>query len=120
MENRYHRGVGGDARLHLAIDHLARDVFKGPVRFLRWAVQRQIGKLGPARIAAVRDLVLNADAQCVLSEPLARGGLVQTVAAGTDVRVVTVDPAGTGMTQGPQLYLELLRALSSALKECMP
>ena len=74
---------------------------------------------GPARIAAVRELVWDANVKCILSEPLARDGLVQTVVDGSGARIATVDPAGAGLNHGPDLYLELLRSLTSELKDCM-
>ena len=82
-------------------------------------VDRPASDPGPARIAAVRDLVQNSDVQCILSEPLARRGLVQTVIDGSDVRVATVDPAGVELPHGPDLYSELLRSFASALKACL-
>ncbi len=74
---------------------------------------------GPARIAAVRQTVLETGVRCVLSEPAFNPSLVQTVIEGTDARMSVVDPMGADIAPGAAFYPSLLRGVSAALVDCL-
>lgn len=74
---------------------------------------------GPARIAEIRERIGALDAVCLFREPQFRAALVATVAEGTGVRVGVLDPLGTNLRPGPELYPNLLRNLADALADCL-
>ncbi|WP_281824658.1 zinc ABC transporter substrate-binding protein [Jannaschia rubra] len=72
-----------------------------------------------ARVAALRDAVVDADAVCVFSEPQFNTGLVTTLTEGTGARSGVLDPLGAALQPGPALYPALLRGLATSLSECL-
>lgn len=73
----------------------------------------------PARIAEIRDKVAELQISCAFSEPQFNAGLLETVFEGTDAKVGVLDPLGSDLTLGPDLYSQLLRNLSKNLTSCM-
>ncbi|WP_459033948.1 zinc ABC transporter substrate-binding protein [Roseivivax sp. CAU 1761] len=73
----------------------------------------------PARLAAIRDAAASSGAACVLAEPQFKSGLVETVFAGAPVEIAIIDPAGGGLTPGPELYRDLLRGVAAKIAECL-
>ncbi len=71
-----------------------------------------------ARLSEVRDRVEELGAACVAAEPQFDPGLVEAVAAGADVRTAVLDPLGTSLAPGPDLYAEMMRDLAGALAGC--
>ena len=74
---------------------------------------------GPARVAALRDYIRAEGTRCLLSEPQMRSGLAETVLEGTEARIATVDPIGSTLDPGPDLYTGLLRGFAASLRECL-
>ncbi|WP_461307217.1 metal ABC transporter solute-binding protein, Zn/Mn family, partial [Albidovulum sp.] len=74
---------------------------------------------GPARLAALRDLVAARAIGCVLVEPQIRPGLLAALAGGTPLREGRIDPLGAGLEPGPALYPQLLEGLARALRSCL-
>ncbi|GGL59738.1 zinc ABC transporter substrate-binding protein [Wenxinia marina] len=74
---------------------------------------------GPARIAEIRDRVADAGIDCVLTEPQFNPGLVATVLDGTEVRTAVLDPLGSGLEPGADLYPQMMRDLATALAGCL-
>ena len=73
---------------------------------------------GPARIAELRAQVAALGVTCALTEPQFDADLVQTVFQGRDIRTAVIDPAGSSIPLGPQLYPELIRSVGRALADC--
>ena len=74
---------------------------------------------GPMRIAEVRDAVLKLEVHCVFAEPQFEPKLIATVIEGADARSGTLDPLGTSLQAGPDLYSQLLRNLVRDLEDCL-
>ena len=74
---------------------------------------------GPARIVEIRDAVLKLEVSCVFAEPQFEPKLIATVIEGTDARSGTLDPLGTSLQAGPDLYSQLLRNLVRDLEDCL-
>ena len=72
----------------------------------------------PARLAEVRNRVIDESIQCVLAEPQFKQGLVAAVVEGTDANTAVNDPLGVGLDVGPSLYEDLIRKLASNLAKC--
>ena len=56
---------------------------------------------------------------CLIDEPHFDRRLVNTVLEGTDVRSGTVDPMGSAIENGPELYFTLLRRMADEFKDCL-
>lgn len=74
---------------------------------------------GPARVAALRDLLATGDVACILTEPLAQPGVLVTITQGTDVRLIEVDELGALLPEGPAMYPAILDRLGAAVADCV-
>ena len=73
----------------------------------------------PARISAIQTLVADQNVTCVLSEPQFNPGIVASVMDGTQVNSGVLDPLGSDLPLGADLYPQMLRNLANALAECL-
>lgn len=73
----------------------------------------------PAAIADIQRRVAEQEITCVLSEPQFDPGIVATVMDGSPARTGVLDPLGTGLEPGPELYPRMLRDLATALADCL-
>lgn len=73
----------------------------------------------PARIAEIQKAVTDLNVACVFSEPQFNPGLISTVLQGVDARTGVLDPNGSDLTPGPDLYPELIRTLAANLADCL-
>ena len=74
---------------------------------------------GAARIDELRAKVGELGATCVFAEPNFEPAIVRTIVEGTTAQAGTLDPEGSALTEGPDLYPELLRGLANGLVECL-
>lgn len=74
---------------------------------------------GAQRISELRAKVRDTNAACIFAEPQFEPKLVATVVEGTPTRIGTLDPVGTDLSDGPDLYFDLLRNLSGDLRACL-
>lgn len=74
---------------------------------------------GAARIDALRAKVAELGATCVFAEPNFEPAIVRTIVEGTDARSGILDPEGASLTEGVDLYPNLLRSLASGIVECL-
>ena len=72
-----------------------------------------------ARVAEIRDRIRSGDITCVFAEPQFDPALIRTVIEGTEARAGTLDPLGSHLTPGPDLYPELLRNLADNMSSCL-
>ena len=73
---------------------------------------------GPARIAALRDLALSGNVDCVLLDTEINASWGHILTDGTAIPMATVDPIGAGIPLGRGFYRTLLTQLSSTLANC--
>ncbi|MEM7718560.1 MAG: zinc ABC transporter substrate-binding protein [Pseudomonadota bacterium] len=73
----------------------------------------------PGRIAEIQERVRAEGIACVASEPQYNPGLVATVLDGTDAKTVVLDPLGSSLEPGVDLYAALLRDLAGGLADCL-
>jgi zinc transport system substrate-binding protein len=74
---------------------------------------------GARRLSALRTEVAARGAECVFAEAQFDARLVNAVVEGTPARVGTIDPEGSRIDPGPDLYFSLLRNLARDLKSCL-
>jgi zinc transport system substrate-binding protein len=74
---------------------------------------------GARRIREMHDLVRQAGAVCIFAEPQFNADLVALVAGDTGARTGALDPLGTGLDDGPDLYVDLMRRLAETVSDCL-
>lgn len=74
---------------------------------------------GAQRIRELRDKVRTAGALCVFAEPQFEPAVVDTVIGGTTAKAAVLDPEGAGLTEGPELYEQLITGLADSLVACL-
>ena len=74
---------------------------------------------GAERVKDLREKIRDLRATCVFSEPQFEPKLVRTLVDGTGAQTGVLDPLGSSLTKGPDLYFELLREMARSLKECL-
>ena len=72
----------------------------------------------PKRIKEIRSKLNETGASCVFSEPQFSDRLVRTVIKGTKINTALVDPLGSNIQDGPDLYLDLLKDMSKSFQKC--
>lgn len=73
----------------------------------------------PARIAEIRNNVVELGVTCAFTEPQFNPGLIQTVFQGTGATTGVLDPLGSDLALGADLYPQLLRNLAGNLGACL-
>lgn len=73
----------------------------------------------PARIAEIQDRVRDQGVSCVLSEPQFDPKIVAAVMEGSEARTGVLDPIGSNLEPGPDLYPTMLRNLALTLADCL-
>ena len=74
---------------------------------------------GARRIAELRGTMRAVGVTCVFDEPQFDKRLVAAVIEGSDVKAGTVDPLGTDIEDGPELYETLLRNMAASFRGCL-
>jgi len=70
------------------------------------------------RVRQVRDLISETGAACVFTEPQFEPKIVSSIIEGTQTKAVVLDPLGTTLENGPDLYPNLINGLAASLEEC--
>jgi len=74
---------------------------------------------GAARISEIHEKLKTLGASCVFAEPQFEPKLVDVVLEGTQAKTGTLDPEAATLTEGPDLYFDLMRGLAGSLKGCL-
>lgn len=73
----------------------------------------------PARIAEVQGRIQAEGIDCVLAEPQFNPGLVEVVLEGTEASTGVIDPLGSELEPGADLYPQLMRNMAATLADCL-
>jgi zinc transport system substrate-binding protein len=74
---------------------------------------------GARRLRQIRDYVLSSQAACLFSEPQFEPRYIDPLTEGTSIRTGVLDPLGSTLPPGPNLYFELMQQLADALVHCL-
>jgi len=74
---------------------------------------------GIKRIHELRKKLVDSGAVCIFSEPQFEPKLVRTIIEGRSVRTGVLDPMGSGLKPGPELYFELMQNLADSFAQCL-
>lgn len=77
------------------------------------------GTPGPSRIVALRDQIAAGGIVCVLTDPQTSDEWSALLREGADVKTAQVDPDGTGLQPGPDLYPAIITGIATALADCL-
>ncbi len=74
---------------------------------------------GARRLQAIRDHLLQSQAVCLFSEPQFEPRYIAPLTEGTAIRTGILDPLGSNLTPGPDLYFELMQRLAESIVSCL-
>ena len=74
---------------------------------------------GAQRVAEIAAKARELGAVCIFTEPQFEPRLVSVVAEGTGAKTGILDPLGADLEDGPELYLQLIRNLSTSFATCL-
>jgi zinc transport system substrate-binding protein len=74
---------------------------------------------GAKRLQEIQEKIASQGVRCVFREPNFEPALVDTVIAGTPARSGVLDPEGALLTEGADLYFQLLRGIADSLRSCL-
>lgn len=74
---------------------------------------------GPARIAALKDMVAAGKVACILTDPETSARWSDVLREDTTAKTAAVDPLGGSFPPGPDLYPRLIGQIASALAACL-
>jgi zinc transport system substrate-binding protein len=77
--------------------------------------------VSPDRPAGARHLsrIRTLGAACVFTEPPFQPKVAEMIVAGTGARLAALDPLGTALEPGPELYFDLMRDLATSIVDCL-
>ena len=76
-------------------------------------------KPGARRIRAIRDRLAATQARCLFAEPQFNPKVIEGVVGSAPVARGVLDPAGSGITPGPDAYFRLMNTLVDELVRCL-
>lgn len=74
---------------------------------------------GPARVAEIRDLIVNEGIVCLFREPQFPDRKIAALIEGTDARIGTLDPLGRDLPLGQGFYPALINSVATGLMDCL-
>ncbi len=74
---------------------------------------------GAAAVATIKREIDRRPSLCVFAEPQFEPKLIQALAAGSSAKIGTLDPEGSTLEPGPDLYFNMLRRLTDNLAGCL-
>ena len=73
----------------------------------------------PKRISEIKSKILKDNVKCVFKEPQFPSKVVQTIINDTNAKEGILDPLGSNLESGKELYINLIKNISRNLKECL-
>lgn len=74
---------------------------------------------GAARLREIQDKVKTLGATCVFAEPQFDTKLVDVVASSANTRAGVLDPLGSNLEDGPDLYFQMVRSMAKSARDCL-
>lgn len=74
---------------------------------------------GAERIGEIQAKVRELGATCVFSEPQFQSDIVSVVMEGSSAQTGVLDPLGSSLESGPELYPNLIRGLATSMRDCL-
>ena len=74
---------------------------------------------GAARLREIQNKVKTLGATCVFAEPQFDTKLVDVVASSAKTRAGVLDPLGSDLEDGPDLYFQMVRSMAKSARDCL-
>jgi ABC-type Zn2+ transport system substrate-binding protein/surface adhesin len=74
---------------------------------------------GPAHLRELQQIIASENITCILTDPHTNPATVAILTEGTDTRTAMIDPDGTTLTPGPDLYGQLMTNLATTISDCL-
>ncbi len=71
------------------------------------------------RIIDVRKIIRQSEVQCIFAEPQSTERLLATIVEGTGAKIANLDPLGTSIEAGKELYFKLLNDMAVNIVQCL-
>ena len=75
--------------------------------------------LSAKRVSQIQNSIKKAGPVCVFSEPQFNPKTVKLVTRGTAARLAILDPIGSALSAGPNLYFQLIENIGSSFEKCL-
>lgn len=76
-------------------------------------------KIGIQRVRYLKQQIKQQNIECVYYEPPQAPKIIQTIMEGRPLKLHTLDPVGSELTPGRELYFELMHTIARQLHNCM-
>ena len=73
---------------------------------------------GAAHLSELRDLILANQVDCLFIEPQLNPAMAHAISDGMDVKLLPIDPLGSGLVSGRNLYPQLIESLIKVFEDC--
>ena len=73
---------------------------------------------GAEQLSEIRDVIEHEKAKCIFSEPQFNPNIINSIASDTGVKTGVLDPLGANIKKGKGMYFQLIKDMSSSLKDC--
>ena len=75
--------------------------------------------LSVRRLKKIQKMIKRNEVYCIFGEPQYSQKILTSLTKGTSVKTGILDPIGTNIHPGPELYFDLMKNLSTSLKSCL-
>ncbi len=73
---------------------------------------------GAEQLSEIREVIEHEKAKCIFSEPQFNPNIINSIASDTGVKTGVLDPLGANIDKGKEMYFQLIKDMSSSLKDC--
>ena len=73
---------------------------------------------GAEQLSEIREVIEHEKAKCIFSEPQFNPNIINSIASDTGVKTGILDPLGANINKGKGMYFQLIKDMSSSLKDC--
>ena len=73
---------------------------------------------GAEQLSEIREVIEHEKAKCIFSEPQFNPNIINSIASDTGVKTGVLDPLGANINKGKGMYFQLIKDMSSSLKDC--
>ena len=74
---------------------------------------------GAAQLKELREEISEEKVSCVFSEPQFPSAIPATLVENTSAKVAVLDPLGSSIEAGPEMYFQLIASMSASFQDCL-
>ena len=73
---------------------------------------------GAEQLSEIREVIKHEKVNCLFSEPQFNPAIIKSIAKDTNIKTGVLDPLGANLNKGKDMYIKLLKDMSSSFKGC--